>query len=257
MKNLTMHLLNLMLNCKQCQKPFEVTSKNPHKQFCSVKCFAQSDQFKAGQLKKRTGDFKKCAHCGDEFYAIKSYAHRKYCSMACYKKYKAAVFDQFIYTTDDINSFNNFDEFMVKAELHCPFKGCDWQGKHLGQHVCKQHDIKADTFKKLVGFNITEGLITLELKEQLKHTTTPLAAGALALGRKAERTKPTYVSKQSIESRQKVAALTKTAPDRHCKCCQCGVEFIGNWAQSNRYKKGMNVSCSLKCKQTFVSNQRR
>lgn len=242
--------------CPECQIPFDKTKKSPHKKFCSLKCFVKSDTFKAGQLKKKTGTTKQCAHCKEDFYTTKSYAHRKYCSMACYKKHKAETFDKFIYTTDDINAFNNFDEFMVKVELHCPFKNCDWQGKHLGQHVCKQHDISAEKFKKLVGFNITEGLITLELKEKLQHAPTALASSALELGRKAERKKPTYVSKQSVESRQKVAALIKTAQDRHCACCQCGVEFIGNWAQSNRYKKGLNVACSMMCKQIFVSSQR-
>jgi hypothetical protein len=245
-----------MTPCARCQKEIPVTSRN--KKFCSLDCFTTSPAFKQAQLNRKTGVEHECLYCATSFYTTKSYAHRKYCSMACYKKHKAVIFDANIVTGDDLKTLNNYDEFMVKPKLTCPFVGCDWVGDHLGQHVSKAHDISARRFKQLAGFNLTEGLRTLALKETALNTTYDCTKqlAALILGRTKDKTKTGYVSRQGDEARKKIAALIKNSPERTCVCAQCGVKFIGTWQQHNRSKKGKTVCCGTTCRQTLISHSR-
>jgi len=149
--------------CPVCKEMFE--SKR-QKIYCSYECYLKSDQFKELAAKQRTGTYEKCRECGKEFYKKKG-ATRYYCSRMCYRKYMAKRFDRWIASPEEIALPHNYDEFLTSEELPCLVKGCTWRGKWLSLHMNFAHGVKARDFKKMAGFNLQSGIISLPLYEQM------------------------------------------------------------------------------------------
>lgn len=71
-----------VINCVQCDQPFELTKKHPNKRFCSLACSCR-----ANAIQQRLPP-KVCAYCGETFTSLKSKA--EYCSLRCAGKANGA-----------------------------------------------------------------------------------------------------------------------------------------------------------------------
>lgn len=175
------------------------------------------------------------------------------------------------------------------SELQCFIDGCDWKGSHLALHLNIAHGIPADEAKRAAGFNLGTGLISIDLavvlgqRPQVLETIAnphPIPAGVNPPGR--------YKSKEGGEHRKKARALRSvdsTKKNKKCqycgqdfhvtasnanlmycstkcrssyyrlkqggevKCAVCGNNFTGKSDQYRRFQKGLDVCCSLHCRQ--------
>jgi hypothetical protein len=244
------------LNCLTCKKDF---TSDRNKKFCCLDCYLNSDRYKQIMASRKTGTEGQCLHCSLPVYSKKSYT-RKFCNSICYRQYKAARFDREVASVATLTQVNNFDEFLTREVLHCPIVGCGWSGDHLSMHMNQVHAIKAIDFKKMAGFNLTSGIISLPLKKHMQETS--VAAQTIEYAR-AKRGNPDtskqsdYHSMEEREARLKAKALR--GPVRleiECHCGQCGNKFKANYQQSLRARKGSKVFCSDLCRQTHNSRTR-
>jgi hypothetical protein len=192
--------------CPTCKQPF--FSRNKEKIYCSMACYASSDQMKAmlaenrargtkllaeeqqdnegsylGQQTKlrlaairqaqgkTAGKDVNCLECGTVFWqkpASKNRPVKKFCTHVCYRLYKAKRFDRWIANPEQLQLPQNYDEFLSREELPCIIEGCDWHGNFLSLHVNQAHGITAAEFKRAAGFNLTSGIVSEPLARKLQ-----------------------------------------------------------------------------------------
>jgi len=222
--------------CKVCGAMFKVRGTRA-RQFCSMRCYISSDEFKKNRLEAsakgtaasaaRWSDWEPltipCIECGTVFRA-KPVDRRKYCSSMCYRKYMAKRFDRYIANPEKIALPQAYDEFLTKDTLHCLIEGCDWSGNHLSLHMNQAHGISARQFKKLAGFNLSSGIVSKPLHEAL--CERPIQGNAASLvGTFKDRPmqpKERYISAEAREHSMKTRALiigSETGPVRTCLGC--------------------------------------
>lgn len=232
-------------NCKECGKAFE--SKHP-KIYCSMECFAHSDDMKlhlaANNEKKKNEVAVKCLHCSKAF-VEKASRKSKFCSRFCYRSYLAERFDRWIASPENIENLQNYDEFLLQEKLPCLIDGCDWEGKNLSMHLNFHHGITAGEFKKLAGFNKKTGLVSPSLSEHLSNREhlqdkELMAHRMLAFKYRGEPTER-ELRKEGREHHKKSRILSGPGPSRTCGCC--GKTFT----QTTVF--GLAKYCSPKCQQ--------
>jgi hypothetical protein len=169
----------MLLNCKTCGKDFE--SKKGGKKFCCLKCYHSSADFRdmiarnmeAGRSKgngpKRKGTYSPCLVCGAEIYKTAQDEKRgkKTCSRLCYRKYMAERFDRNIGAVENIEQLSNYDEFLSSDVLCCLVDWCNWRGHNLSLHMNQSHGIKARDFKMAAGFNLSTGVVSAQMQQNL------------------------------------------------------------------------------------------
>lgn len=244
--------------CPTCDLMFK--SRDPKKKFCSMKCYTSSDQFKAmlasnrekashpSSIEKRamcirTGQMINCLECGAEVYSKPS-AKKKYCGRSCYRAYMAKRFDRWVANPQEMALPQCFDEFMSAEELPCLIEGCDWVGRHLGGHVNRAHGIRADEFKRAVGFNISTGLVCPDLHDKLCETNAGKGSKERILAA-LECVGPRGIRYRSLEGREhwaKTSALLRATPGPLRDCEGCGIEF----RQPTPY--GRKKYCTFECR---------
>jgi len=113
-----------------------------------------------------------------------------------------------------------YDEFMIQNELPCLIDGCDWVGKHLSVHVNEAHGIKAEDFKRAAGFNLSTGLVGLELHERLVERAIQIDQLIPFWDVSfPDRKISSYYSKEGREHHKKAMALLGNGPQRNCHGC--------------------------------------
>lgn len=202
--------------CPQCNNQFE--SVRP-KKFCSRDCYVNSADFKAmiaknmaagrekGKGPKRQGEYRSCTVCEKQIYltatAIKR--NKKTCSRLCYRKYMSDRFDRHIGHVENIKDLSNYDEFLSQKTLKCLISGCSWEGHNLTLHMNLSHGIKEEEFKRAAGFNLTTGVVSSVMQENL-----------IARGNMGNRVYPEiaraarkfdYISRESKEHQAKACLL--------------------------------------------------
>lgn len=254
--------------CPTCGQRFE---SHTDKTFCSLKCYNASPQFKAmlensrekalsqESIDKRAacarrGSDVRCLECDTVFYQKRSTKNRtakKFCSRVCYRAYLAKRFDRWIANPQNIASVQCYDEFMASPELVCLVDGCDWSGAHLSIHLNTVHGITASDFKRAAGFNLSTGLVSPSLFEQLsarRHRGVAADAELRAKGIVQTRSGYiiTYRSREGVEHKLKARLLKLLAsPPTERVCRGCGVTFT----QSTPF--GRTVYCSVACRSAF------
>lgn len=235
--------------CKTCGESFFSRSA---KIYCSLKCYCNSEQFKAMQVRNmennksadvrakiaatlRTGEQIQCLECSREFYRkLHQRGIRKFCSRVCYRSFMTKRFDRWIANPEEMSLPQCYDEFLDRQELNCIVGDCGWKGAHLSLHVNQAHGLPADELKRAAGFNLNTGLIAKPLAEayqaralvgvavnsrKYQPFSLELSIAARASGGTG------YRSQESYEHAAKARALmiSRVGPVRICK--GCGIEF--------------------------------
>lgn len=250
--------------CPVCNKMYE--SKNVDRKYCSQECYTKSDQFK----KMLNENYKKgiktqlpkweevttveCPVCKENFRSRRSKYNKlgpqKFCSRLCYRKFKADLFDAWVANPQHIAMPQNYDEFMTQDELPCLVDGCDWKGRHLSMHLTHAHGIRAEDFKRAAGFNLSTGLVSPDLHQELCDREKV----GVAVDRSkwnpnyGNQERSGYVSHERKEHQKKTRFLLKdkTGPDRTCK--NCGKSF----QQSTIF--GRTLYCGVACRGEYYRN---
>jgi hypothetical protein len=156
-------------------------------------------------------------------------------------------FDRFIANPQGMALPQCYDEFLDKTELSCPFDNCNWVGKHLSLHVNQTHGVNALNFKRAMGFNLSTGVISKDLAEDLRKRDlvgvamqqydTPLEKAKNKISNIVK-----YVSLESIEHQKKSRFVLMSEVGCLRVCIGCGVEFN----QSSIFGKALY--CSKRCR---------
>lgn len=158
--------------CPTCSLPFE--SSKP-KRFCTVKCRANAPEFKAiaaanavkaHAARLGTKAQRDCETCRKPF-DCQPKRTKRFCSRGCYRVHLATIFDDEVAAVDQVPILNNFDEFLARDHLDCPLAGCSWSGENLSIHIANTHGIRASSFKRRAGFNVSTGLVGVRLSRRL------------------------------------------------------------------------------------------
>ncbi len=256
--------------CPTCGQMFK--KRVAGRVYCNAKCYRASPKFKEHcekiqkltqtpeQIalraeKAKTGQDRPCVGCGKMMYVKKHKLGRNtYCTHVCYETYMSARFER----VQDMPEFNDlpkdYDAFLAETELPCVVKGCVWKGKHLSLHVNLAHAVNADTLKRVLGFDLSEGIVSSDLSERLSqrenvgvallHGIEEARAKAHAvLAAQHEAGIPRYVSEQRRQTQRKICAI-KTAVETGPKrlCVGCGVEF------TQRSPFGLTLYCTRTCR---------
>jgi len=247
--------------CPQCGKMYE--SKSTDRKYCSMDCYTNSDDFKAMQLenckhgnrtfskKMREHMTTNCPVCKNEFRMRKGPTNKrgptKFCSQLCYRKFRADLFDAWTANPQNLTMPQNYDEFMLQNELPCLVEGCVWHGRHLSVHLNQAHGIRANDFKRAVGFNLSTGLVCPDLHKELsdRHKQGVAINNTDYQSFRGESHPRSYVSKESCEHQKKARALMKDTPGPMRTCDNCGDEF----RQASVF--GRAKYCSHKCRNKF------
>lgn len=249
--------------CPTCHNMF--TSKTPGKIYCSLKCYTTSDQFK--KMSRENGKKQTpaalarrnsitCLECGVQFFAKPWQKNRKFCSVNHHRLYLSKRFDRWIASPQGLGLPQNYDEFMTQETLPCLIDGCNWAGKHLGNHVNLAHGVLANDFKRAAGFNLGTGLITSEVRNILSershiHETRMGDFVDPVKKQIAIKAKRNYRSLEGAEHKKKAILLLSEAVDTPKRICfSCGKEF----SQSSVY--GRTKHCSIKCRTKFYASQK-
>src|SRR5215467_8495594 len=257
--------------CPVCGLEFR--SRRKDKIYCSIKCWSRTDKFKAmcretSKVIAEAGRAsheqavahrpqKPCLNCGQAI----GPRGTKYCSRTCYRAFMAERFDRWIANPESIALPQCYDEFLSRDELPCLIEGCDWVGKHLGNHVNFAHGISANDFKVLAGFNLSTGLVTPEVSENLAVKQAALIEKYRQEGRELLNPvkpgecrypppSPSNRSNEGAEHSAKSMALAKaTAPDRTAVCRGCNVEFTYSGVGRRQYY------CSFECRDSYYQKR--
>jgi endogenous inhibitor of DNA gyrase (YacG/DUF329 family) len=233
--------------CPTCGKYFESRGR---KTFCSLDCYLKSPLL-LERLKKQqqlTGEIIKCRECGKEIYKKKS-SKKLYCSTACYRKYMSKRFDRWIASPEVIALPQNYDEFLTAPELPCLIEGCGWHGNFLSLHMNFAHGISARDFKKMAGFNLTSGIVSLRLYELM--CARPHIKNAKFNGNGPKN--PTgkqgdgYISLEGKEHAHKSYVVNKAlaTPVKIIKCSMCGKDVTVFFNSHN------TKFCSVLCRTEY------
>ena len=247
--------------CPNCGNHF----KSKHKKtYCSYDCYIKSPAFKKqcekglkASLKKRgfsLGEEKRCKECEKPIGRTRA---RKYCSRRCYRKYMSKRFDRWIASPQELALPQNYDEFLTQEELPCLVKDCPWRGHNLSYHMNMTHGISAREFKKLAGFNLRSGIISLPLQETLSSILRPWTEDTLTPGPgrppsdgKEIPNMPRYQSLEGKEHRQKARALKMLESEPPARTCdQCGKVF------QQLVVYGKTKYCSVACRDLYYSER--
>lgn len=226
--------------CPTCGEMFK-SRGTAKKIFCTMACYMASPRFKkmleenkfniawtrkGVSPKNWEPTIIKCLECDKEV-RTKPSANKKYCSQICYRKYMSKRFDRWIASPQEIALPQAYDEFLTAPILWCLVKGCGWSGHHLSVHMNATHGVVADKFKRLAGFNLNSGIVSLPLHEALSERDNvgfakkPNDRQKLGTGMQKERT--TYKSMEGKEHRVKsyiIKNATSEKPLRICKGCR-------------------------------------
>jgi hypothetical protein len=206
--------------CPSCSNQFESLKQN--KKFCSMACYVASPEWRERMLKNmangrlkgkgptRTGDEKRCLHCPKTFYVKPCDEKRgrgKFCSKTCYRKFLSERFDRAVATPVSYRELQCYDEFLSRGELYCLVDDCEWTGHSLSLHMNQAHGIRKDEFKKMAGFNLTTGVVSSVMRDNLcargNQGTIETLNQPLALrSRKFD-----YISRERLEHYRKMLAL--------------------------------------------------
>lgn len=256
--------------CQHCNKEF---FSRTSKQFCNLQCYTSSNKMKEhiktisekltgfafmseeskNFLAEKNRERAKlsrtnvnCLDCGNEINKIKS-SRKKFCDIGCYRSYMTKRFDRFIANPQGMALPQCYDEFLDKTELSCPFDNCNWVGKHLSLHVNQTHGVNALDFKRAMGFNLSTGVISKDLAEDLRKRDlvgvamqqydTPLEKAKNKISNIVK-----YVSLESIEHQKKSRFVLMSEVGCLRVCIGCGVEFN----QSSIFGKALY--CSKRCR---------
>lgn len=268
--------------CPTCNEMFKSRTKD--KIYCSMKCYHASDKFKEHLANNRilsltpeararlaetnrTGVERPCVGCGKPMYVKNCKKDQNtYCSHACYRSYMDNRFERNQVTPELKSLPKDYQEFLDDNILECIVKGCNWKGQHLSLHCNLAHGITADTFKRLAGFNLGEGIIGADLANRLRARETfgvaldPMNRGDLQKALDVQRENrekgvPQYVSLQAKENRarsRQYTLISKVGPGR--LCVGCGLPFV----QSTPFGRAMY--CTIECRDqdyARLNNQRR
>lgn len=243
--------------CRHCKSEF--ADNRPNKIYCNMDCYVADPARRERIIKRNKAEAEKkrvdvsCLNCGHEFREKQS-RKSKFCNRRCYREYFDSRFDRNIASSYSIDEFQNYDEFLLQSELPCPIKDCNWHGKNLGSHVNFSHGITARDFKKLCGFNLSTGLVTMETSEKisdrphLKNMKLPDDLDRSSFERRD------YYSKESVEHSKKTAATRLIKLDEIKKDCSvCGKHFTAkpNLCGGSNYKY-----CSAECRQISQNNKK-
>jgi len=240
--------------CPVCGEMFE---SHNDKIYCSLACYHKSPQFKKllPNMKATLEKYREannavrsekakinCMACGRTFQ--RRYSKRKFCSRVCHRKFRADLFDAWIANPQDITMPQCYDEYMLQDELPCLIDGCDWKGRNLSNHLNMAHGVYAEDFKRAAGFNLSTGLITADLFEQLSsRQLTGIALGDQRSPPNNDGTVTDYRSREGREHREKarmIAEATRPKPAR--TCAGCGQQF------EQRSVFGRAKNCTTACK---------
>lgn len=253
--------------CPVCNKMFE--SKNTDREFCSQACYTKSDKFKkmlrqnykkgneAAAKKWQQVMTRECPVCKKEFRARRSEANKKgpqrFCSQLCYRKFKADLFDAWVANPQHIAMPQNYDEFMTQNELPCLVDGCEWRGRHLSAHLQQAHGVKAEDFKRAAGFNLSTGLVSPDLHQELcsRDKVGVAVDRSKTTGHCAPQGKSGYISNERKENIKKARLLSAEVPGPERMCRNCGKTF----RQSTVY--GRTVYCGMSCRDEYYREKRR
>jgi hypothetical protein len=236
--------------CPTCGNTFE---SRGHKTFCSMSCYAQSPQFTTmlARQHKKTGSNEICRECGNEFYKKKA-SKRFYCGSVCYRKYMAKRFDRWIASPEKIALPQNYDEFLTSHELPCLVDGCSWHGNFLSLHMNFTHGVSARDFKRMAGFNLSSGIISLPLYELM--CARPHIKEAKFIGEGSRNPGGIqgdgYKSLEGKEHFRKSLIINKASADviETRKCLECGGDvpvYFGEHAKK---------FCSIQCRGVYYNS---
>lgn len=251
--------------CGNCGKEFTSRYKKDN---CSQKCYVATPAFKErmrsmaknallASLASRGKDEThlnhieiECLSCKTKFFEKKS-KKSKFCSKICYRTYMNERFDRWVASPQSISLPQNYDEFLLQAELPCLVEGCDWHGKNLSGHMNFAHGVTAEEFKRAAGFNQGTGLVTADVSQKMSERPhMGLVGNWLKPKKKGEVAFPktkNYFSLEGKEHAAKSRALACETADKKKKTCRnCNKEFL----QSTPF--GRTLYCSHECRQTFL-----
>lgn len=247
--------------CKTCGKEFE--SAHGNKYFCSLDCYLKDpkskERLKSMAKKGNMARCKKlgiidagytkinCAFCGIKKKVKKSQVgKRNFCNSLCYRVYMADRFDRWIASPQTIALPQNYDEFLTQEILPCPVDGCDWEGSFLSAHANFEHGIPAEEFKKLVGFNLSTGLVSPDLSKRMRESA--LARGDNWLMPGYDSAGPNLNKYKSLESKEHYkksrALCAAIVPDKFIPC-----RFCGKMVRQNYF--GQTLYCSTTCRSKY------
>ena len=290
--------------CKTCGVMFK-SHGSKIRQFCSLNCYIVSPQFikmsmasctpasvakmRATRLENWKPTLNTCVQCGDEFRVKPGRKNKKTtCSKACYRLFFAKRFDRWIANPQEIALPQGFDEFLTQDLLPCLVTGCGWRGHQLSMHMNVIHGVPAQHFKKLAGFNLHSGIVSLSTHQNLsarakvgvalnpspftgvfpiqferyrslesrEHAVKARSMAGngpqrLCLGCQVEFTQRTPFGKtlfHSIACRTKHYAGQAGVKHHILSCVVCGSAFKGSRAQQLRAEYGRPVCCTDRCK---------
>lgn len=238
--------------CPTCGKYFP--SRNTNKKFCTMDCYVKSDQFISHleQAGKKAcslyGTPRTCRGCGVEYPRSK---RSKFCTRQCQRLYFAKRFDRWIANPEAVALPQNFDEFLARNVLSCPIGDCDWEGTNLGAHVNHVHGITAREFKKLAGFNLSTGLVGLEVSALMAEKAKRMQEEGVLLSGVPDSRRPTnlferYISLEAKEHAAKARADMPTLREEFRPCRGCSVAV-------QQPAMGRKLYCSELCRDQHYS----
>lgn len=230
------------------------------KTYCSMDCYAKSDQMRdmlRAHREKRTKESGgiqpfSCLNCHKEVLASRpvSTRKRKFCSQSCYREYLAGRFDRWIADPQSISLPQNYDEFLLQEELPCLVEGCEWVGKYLSFHCNVAHGITAEQLKELAGFNRKTGLVSRDLHDKMSARQQQWANGQPppVPPQNTDGVKRQPARPEGREHARKAMILMHGAVSDRVKACrECGREI-------KQPLNGQRLYCSLQCRSAFYAS---
>lgn len=174
------------ITCEGCSVVFEdIPSRGRDRKFCSQECYIESDfakenrelaLIKANEVNVSANkNFRKvnsviCPECGDTFYRQPSKIGAGFCSKQCAGNHTFA--DESMLSYEEVLKLevikpDSYSNFRKQKEVSCIIKGCSWVGHSLSHHLLQTHKVRTRHGKMIGGFNLSEGLISHELREKL------------------------------------------------------------------------------------------
>jgi endogenous inhibitor of DNA gyrase (YacG/DUF329 family) len=266
--------------CPTCGKMFR--SMTQKKKFCTVRCYTESDQFRAllhtqhvtrkgcnqprhggpdGELDGEPGagvearptDCVVCQNCEKTIIIIPGRRPRKFCDDVCRRHYMAMRFDRWVANPETLALPQCYDEFLDREELPCLIAGCHWTGKQLAYHCNIVHGIPKDELKAMAGFNLHTGLISSDLKAKMAaRMREEFAEGrreqSLMVPENRGRVNRTGSSLEAQEHHRKARALISIGrsqrPAVQCRVCPNMVE---------QPTTGTRYYCSNRCRSVYYT----
>ena len=164
----------------------------------------------------------------------------------------AERFDRWIASPQNLALPQSYDEFLLQESLPCLIEGCEWEGKSLSQHVNLIHGLTASEFKRAAGFNLSSGLVTPILSEELSLRASTTLVPKIPAEIAQTPTNPTkYYSLEGKEHRRKIISILKSIKLDARICRFCKSEYTPNpIAYSQRY-------CSVSCRSKFYASRKK